>query len=60
MSALDKKGLWVYKCRWSCTAKMIADGVSHETIRRVLQDTDLKPWLKEDRNQKDVLRQGRS
>ena len=26
----------------------IADSVSHETIRRVLQDNELKPWLKEE------------
>ena len=26
----------------------IADRVSHETIRRVLQDNELKPWLKEE------------
>jgi transposase len=26
----------------------IADSVSHETVRRVLQDNELKPWLKEE------------
>jgi transposase len=26
----------------------IADSVSHETIRRVLQDNELKPWLREE------------
>jgi transposase len=26
----------------------IADSISHETIRRVLQDIELKPWLKEE------------